>query len=137
MCLLVTYPVSSRTPAPDLYIEIDQAVAQPDDGRTIDVVVGNRGDAINRENFDALLEVLVKGQPICRATTNFVTPIGPGQSIRAFRFELHPANRQPLEAYVVRASIHYWDRTHGGTQKETDFALPAGPGKCIALKPVQ
>src|SRR5436309_41355 len=103
MCMLVTGPFSSRTPAANLYVEIDHALAQPDEARTIDVIVGNRGDAVNHENFDALLKVLMKGQPVCRAATNFVTPIGPGQSIRALRFELHPADTRPIEAYIVRA----------------------------------
>ncbi len=137
MCLLLTHPVGSRTPAPDLYVEIDQALAQPDDGQTIDVIVGNRGDAVNRENFDALIEVHVKGQTVCHAATNFVTPIGPGQSIRALRFELRPSNARPVEPYIVRASIRYWDRARHPTQKETNFALPPGRGRCIALKPVQ
>jgi hypothetical protein len=137
MCLLLTHPAGSRMPAPDLYVEIDQALAQPDDGRTIDVIVGNRGDAVNRENFDALLEVLVKGQPVCRAATNFVTPIAAGQSIRALRFELRFSNARPVEPYIVRGSIRYWDHTRSGTQKETKFALPPGRGRCTALKPVQ
>ena len=137
MCLLVTHALGSRTPAPDLYVEIDQALAQSDDGRTIDVVIGNRGDAVNRENFDALLEVLVKGEPVCRAATNFVTPLGPGQSIRALRFQLRPTSIRAVEAYTVRASIRYWDRNRSGTQKESNFALPEGSAKCVALKPPQ
>lgn len=137
MCMLVTHPASPRTPAADLYVEIDRALPAADGGRTVDVIVGNRGDAVNRENFDALLEVVVKGQPVCRAATNFVTPIGPGQSIRALRFELHSATARPIELYTVRASIRYWDRTRSGPQKVTVFALLPGRGRCVALKPVQ
>jgi hypothetical protein len=138
MWLLVTHPVSSRPPAPDLYVEIDLAVPPDDDGPTVDVIVGNRGDAVNRDNFDAYLEVLVKGRPVCHATTNFITPIGPGQSIQALRFELHPENvHSTSEPYTVRAAILFWDRVRGGTQKITTVALPPGRARCIALKPVQ
>jgi hypothetical protein len=123
--------------AADLYVDIDSGVEQHSASRTVDIIVGNRGDSTNRENFDATLDVQAHGQTICHATTNFVTPIGPGQSIRALRFELQPANREPLDAYIVRASIHYWDRARAGPQKETTIALPAGHARCIALKPVQ
>jgi hypothetical protein len=124
-------------PAAELYVNIDNGVEEHSGNRTADIIVGNRGDATNHENFDASLDVLANGQSICHATTNFVTPIGPGQSIRALRFELQPANRGPLHAYIVRASIHYWDRTRVGPQRETTIALPAGRAKCVALKPVQ
>jgi hypothetical protein len=118
-------------------LNIDHALVQSDGTRTIDVIVGNRGDAVNRDNFDALLEVFAKQQPVCHAGTNFVTPIGPGQSIRALRFELHPASMRAIEPYTVRASIRYWDRNRGGTQNESSFALPIGRAKCAALKPPQ
>ncbi len=124
-------------PATDLYVDIDGVVEQRSGSHTIDIIVGNRGDTANRENFDALLEVLAKGQLVCRAATNFVTPIGPGQSIRALEFELRPSDPRSIERFTVRASIRYWDRTRVGTQKEVKVALPAGRGKCIALKPVQ
>ena len=137
MCMLVTHPANSRPAVPDLYLQIDHALAHLDEGRAVDVIVGNRGDATNRENFDALLEVRVKGQPVCRAMTNFVTPIEPGQSIHALRFELGPAGGRPVESFFVRASIRYWGRARRGPDKETTFALPAGRGKCVVLKPVQ
>ena len=137
MCMLATGSANPRPPAPDLYLQIDHALSQVDDGRAIDVVVGNRGDAANRENFDAVLEVSTKGDPLCRAMTIFVTPIEPGQSVHALRFELSPASGRPVESYLVRGSIRYWDRMHRGSLKEISFALPGGRGKCIALKPVQ
>ena len=135
--LLAMNLISSQTPAAKVYVDIDNVVEQRSGSRTVDIIVANRGAATNHENFDALLEVRARGELVCRATTNFVTPIGPGQSIRALRFELQPAKPRPPDAYIVRASIHYWDHTRIGTQKETKFALPAGRGKCIALKPVQ
>jgi hypothetical protein len=137
MCLATVHPADSSNSAADLFVEIDRAAAQPNDGVRIDVIVGNRGGTPHRDNFDAFLEVTMKGQTVCRAVTNFVTPIGPNQSIHALRFELHPAGTRNIENYKVRASIRYWDRTRSGPQKETAFGLPPGRGRCIALKPLQ
>jgi hypothetical protein len=128
----------SSTPGADLYVEIEPPVTQADDARRVDVIVGNRGGAAHRENFDAYLEVTANGKQLCRAATNFVTPIGPGQSIHAFRFEVHPVGaRSTNQAYTVRASIRYWDHSRGTTRKEATIALPQGRGKCVVLKPMQ
>jgi len=137
MSVAVSQTVLSSTPGADLYVEIDHPVTQVDDGRAVDVIVGNRGSSIHRENFDALLEVMANGKQLCRAATNFVTPIGPGQSIHALRFELRPDGAHSgSEPYHVRASIRYWD-SRGTTQQEANFAFPRGGCRCVALKPMQ
>jgi hypothetical protein len=138
MCLAILQPSAFSASSADLFVEIDRTVAQPNDGVRIDVIVGNRGGTPHRDNFDAFLDVTMKGQPVCRAATNFVTPIGPGQSIHALRFDLRPADaRTDAVPYLVRASLRYWDRNRGTTQKEATIALPPGRGSCVALKPAQ
>ncbi len=120
-----------------LYIDVDRPLEQPSGSRTVDVIVGNRGEATNHENFDARLEVRTKSGAVCQAMTNFVTPMAPGQSIRALRFELWPSDARVVERFTLCTSIHYWDRTRAGPQKEALLALPPGRGRCIALKPPQ
>jgi hypothetical protein len=137
MSVAVSQPLLASTSGADLYVEIDHPVTQADDGRTVDVIVGNRGTSVHRDNFDALLEVAANGKQLCSAATNFVTPIGPGQSIHALRFELRPAGAHSgSEPYSVRASIRYWD-SRRTTQKEKTFAFPDGGCRCVALKPMQ
>ena len=122
---------------PGLYLDIDRPLEQPSGSRIVDVIVGNRGDATNHENFDALLEVRTKSGAVCQAATNFVTPIAPGQSVRALRFELTPSNSRAVERFTLRASIQYWDKAHAGLEKQALLTLPPGQGKCVALKPPQ
>src|SRR5437868_3894108 len=119
------------------YIDIDRPVQQPSGSRSVDVIVGNRGDPSDHESFDAVLEVRTKSGAVCSATTNFVTPIAPGQSIRALRFDLRPFDSQTAERFTLRASIHYWDKARASLEKKVLLMLPPGRGSCIALKPPQ
>lgn len=108
---------------PSLYIEIDRPLGQPSRRRTVDVIVGNGGGATNHENFDALLEVRIRDATVCQAATNFVTPMAPGQSVRALRFELRPSDQLALEPFTLRASIQFWDKTHGSVEREMLLTL--------------
>jgi hypothetical protein len=128
---------SSPSARTDLYIEIEASVAQASGAQTVDVIVGNRGTAVSGDNFDAFLEVEWNGKTVCRSTTNFVTPIAPGESIRALRFELRPGTSAEVQQYTVRASTRFWDRGRAGTQKQVIVALPPGRATCVPLKPVQ
>jgi hypothetical protein len=120
-------------PQTDLYIEIVQASGT----QSVDVIVGNRGTAVSLDNFDALLEAERKGKVICRATTNFITPIGAGESIRALRFEVAATQSAAMQPYTIRASIRFWDRGRNGRQEEMIVALPMGRATCVPLKPAQ
>ncbi|MDQ6801032.1 MAG: hypothetical protein M3041_09370 [Acidobacteriota bacterium] len=111
-------------------------MAQASGAQTVDVIVGNRGTAVSADNFDAILDVEWNGKTLCRATTNFVTPIAPGESMRALRFELRPSSSAEQQ-YTVRASTRFWDRGRAGTQKQVIVALPSGRATCVPLKPVQ
>jgi hypothetical protein len=130
-------PGSPRTPRNELYIEIEASVAQASGAQTVDVIVGNRGTAVSGDNFDAFLAVESNGKILCRSTTNFITPIAPGESIRALRFELRPGPSPAVQQYTVRASTRFWDRGRDGPQKQTIVALPPGRATCVSLKPVQ
>lgn len=121
----------------DLYIGIEACVTQAAGARTVDVIVGNRGTAASGDNFDAILEVESNGESLCRSSTNFITPIAPGESIRALRFELHPGASAEVRQYTVRASTRFWDRGRAGAQKQLIVALPQGRATCVPLKPVQ
>lgn len=121
----------------DLYIDITPATPQPTGTRAVDVVIGNRSKTYSRDNFDAFLEAEVFGKMVCRAQTNFMTPIAAGESVRTFRFALASAQKDALQPYTIRASIIFWDHARGGTQQEATMALPAGRATCIALKPAQ
>lgn len=121
----------------DLYVEIEASVTQASGVRTVDVIVGNRGTAVSSDNFDAILEVESNTKTLCRSTTNFITPIAPGESIRALRFELRPGTSAEVQQYTVRASTRFWDRGRPGAQKQMIVALPKGRATCVPLKPVQ
>jgi hypothetical protein len=131
MSLVLGGSPSPRAAQTDLYIEIAQAT------QSVDVIVGNRGTAVSLDNFDALLEAEWKGKVLCRATTNFITPIGPGESIRALRFEVAATQPAAMQPYTIRASIRFWDRGRKGRQEQMIVALPLGRATCLLLKPAQ
>lgn len=137
MCVAVSPMSHAALAGAHLYIEIARPVRRLDNGRNVDVVIGNGGTSVHRENFDATLEVAVNGKPLCSATTNFVTPIGAGQTIHALRLDVGPAASPPDASYTLRASLRFWDTSIGATQTQTTVALPPGRAKCIALKPRQ
>jgi hypothetical protein len=141
IALLTTFSLIAsggpRTPQTELYLEIEASVAQTSGAQTVDVIVGNRGTAVSGDNFDAFLSVEWNGKMLCRSMTNFITPIAPGESIRALRFELRPVASQVVQPYTVRASTRFWDRGRDGPQKQTIVALPPGRATCVPLKPVQ
>ena len=121
----------SRPPHADVYVEIEAG------SQIVDVVVGNRGELVSHDNFDVVMQTDRKGKMVCRAMTNFVTPIGPGESIRALRLQMVNAPSGAVEPYAIRVSIQPWDRTRGGVEKRAVVDLPSGLATCIALKPVQ
>lgn len=139
--LLVAVHAAASPPrcraASGLSIAIGPATTQHSGTRTVDAIVSNRGEKPNADNFDADLEVRLSGRLVCRASTNFVTPVDGGQSVPALRFEVRPSDSSAVEMYMVRAAIRYWSSAQKRVQIKTNVVLPPGAGSCIALKPVQ
>ena len=121
----------SRPPHAEVYVDIAAG------SQIVDVIVGNRGELVSHDNFDVVMQTDRKGKMVCRAMTNFVTPIGPGESIRALRLQMVSGQSGATEPYTIRASIQPWDPTRGGVEKRAVVELPPGSALCIALKPVQ
>jgi hypothetical protein len=135
--LLLVAAAPSHVRHAELYIEIEPAVSDVHGNQIVDVVIGNRGALASRDNFDAAIAIEGNGKPICRAVTNFVTPIAPGESIHALRFQM-PGNASSAAAkFAVLGSIRPWDHNQTVIQKEAVITLLPGTATCFALKPIQ
>lgn len=126
------FAAAVTAPQAELYIDL-----QPNGKNVVDVVIGNRGTAVSRENFDAWLDVANKDKSQCRCTTNFITPIAPGESIRALRLEITSDAASTRQLWAVRASARFWDHNRRELRKDALILLRTGTARCIALKPMQ
>lgn len=139
--LIVSFLLVSTSPAQlrqaELYVDIERVVAGANGSQIVDVIIGNRGQLVSRDNFDAVIETQRNGKTLCRAMTNFVTPIAPGESIRALRLQVAGDASSAVASYAVRAWIRPWDHARNGIQKEVVIALLPGRATCVALKPLQ
>lgn len=138
---LVAVTVLAGDPPPaDLFIRSERVST-----RSVEGTVGNAGGVINTGAFEAAVEVRAAGTVVCRASTNFVTPLDPGTIVRTFLVDVSGARSgAPPSHYTVRFSIVFLDGTHaadanGDNNEQTiSIELPRGDSvRCRTLKPRQ
>ena len=127
----------SQSPAVDIFIRSERM----EEG-SVEVSVGNAGRGASTLPFDASVEVKKDGRILCRASTNFVTPLDSGTVVRAFRIEVGGSMRDPATRYQARSSVSFppgaGDGNPANDQQTIDIVTAESSViRCVTLKPRQ